>query len=1704
MLSLQIFVASPGDVGEERKLAARVIERLRYEWAGRVALDAIFWEHEPLRASAGFQEELPRPSEADIAVFILWSRLGTRLHDALQRADGTTYASGTEFEIEDALRGFRERGRPDILVYRKTAKPVTDLTDHDRALENLRQKQALDELVQKTFRDNQGAFVGAIHEFPGASVFETRLEDHLRKLISRRAKEAGLATDAPPPLWQQGSPFRGLASFEPEHAPIFFGRTDEVAQVLEALRRQAALGRPFVLVTGTSGSGKSSLVKAGVLPSLVSPGVIEGVGLWRCATVDFATADERDPCKVLAKALADPQALPEIVSEVDSDELGRQLAEQPESVVPLLRSAMFLTACRAQQEEGLEREPQARLALVLDHLDDLWTAAALADDDLHRLGHALSVLAAGGTVWTLGTLRDDLIPRFREIPTFKRLTDGPGQYRLEAPSAQALGRIVRQPARIAGLRFEEDTVRGLRLDDLLRDAAAADPRALPLLEFTLEELYQRRTEDGLLTLAAYEELGGVEGSLAKHAEAAFQALPRSAQEALGHVLTFLVEFRQETEEPATRRWALEQELTSHPHARALIDSFAERGLLVRRLSTDGQIRLGVVHAALFRMWPRARDWIDQNREALALRTRLRSRADLWQEAGRSEDALLPSGPLLEAAAELMESSGSELGGLEGELVKHSLVAEEERRKRRWLGRMAILAAGLALIACVFIGWWLYGRPHVTFYESFVNRHGMLEGVGPLSLDTVKRRQSSMRVTRRGRLGPVVLAEAVGGDLQPTPYNMLQETFVSYDPVIDLPEKHCMTQFKHGEDGRLNRETAYNCFGDVLWRLAHQITNSQGEQTQVYVNESGIPSDRTRTGIAIVKVRRDADGRDLEHRFLDRGGDPRPDERNAFGYRYEALDELGRFTRQVTLDSELHPALGIDGCAIHELRFDESNRLAAVSCHDPDGRRKLSSYGAARFDYHYDSAGNLKTMTLLDEELQERELASVNWVYDDQGRIIAEQYRGPSEELVFNFLGFASLERSYPALEDVVEKSKANSLGSADAPAARVVREAYFDTEDQPTPAHNGCEIVQTVYDTKGRVIELQCLNSELKLTADAEGKARWVGKYWDQDRKLTESFLGPDEKPINVARGYARVARLFDDRGREIETSFFDDRQQPVCGIPQSPLGADSFESTGAFFTQNKLLEAQGLRRFARRIFERDGRGNVERSQFLDSLGESIPGTQVSETRAVFGSAGETLSVSFLNRSGQLTSDVENSYAHSINEYNKRGQLIAEKRFNTEENLVETENTKYDDQGRPIERWYTDSAGHLGDGARGHARVTFNKDARGFALETAFFRADGGPPNQGCAVISRRWDFFGNLQREDCLNADRQPTPNPQGIGSILYDYDSRHRLRETHYQNVWGKSVVHPNEGYAIKEISRDRWGRPVEERYFVGPGRLRSTTYAHLKTEYDALGRALKLAYSDAQDHLVHGELGCASIVAENNSLGDITGITCFDVHGREAMGRFGFSRAEIRRDTCGTALEVKFLDPAGQKILLAQLTNPNFNPLNPAAWQRLVQGSDEPEPPPPPPPPPPVGPEGPTVTPIDRPPPPQDPPPPPPSIESTLSSLVRKSDQIQDVYENFLDRTDRDTNHEEERLEELLEEMSDLADDARSAYRRAIGKSKGFRDWIGVGSKDGARDKYERKVREMKDVAASIDRLATKYPLGPETTKLWDEMRSLVGRL
>ncbi|HVA51057.1 MAG TPA: DUF2610 domain-containing protein [Pirellulales bacterium] len=693
--TLKVFIASPGDVKLERETAGKVLQNLANAYSGVCQIESVMWEDYPMAATDTFQAQIPRPSQFDIFVCVLWSRLGTVLHESHRRADGSRYESGTEFEYEDALEAWRRRKVPDIFVYRKRAESFISKTDVRRAREELDQQEKVEAFFEKHFRAADGSFKGAYSEFSDAGDFEDRLKAHLNAVVTRHIQKLGLADhevqNARRVTWQ-GAPYRGLEVFDFEHKDIFFGRTRAISAVIGAWQKQAAEGRPFLLVVGASGSGKSSLVRAGVLPMLARPGVVSGVAAWRRA-VFRPSAAGGNLWLGLAQALLATEALPELRQRGCHDpRLAQLLREVPVKALEEIGRTLAAANSPANGQPGR----QSNLVLLLDQLEEAFTLADVTAGDRTAFFRVVELMTRAG-VWVIATVRSDFYHRCLEVPELVRLKATDGQIDLQPPTAGEIAAMIRDPALAAGLHFERKRQTDEGLDDTLAHAAAANPDSLPLLEFTLGELFKRRSGN-LLTLAAYHDLGGLEGALAKRAGEVFGQLSPEVQAELPRLFRQLVSLAAGADAPPTRRPAPVVGLTATAPLQTLFEMFVEARLIATHNAADGTAVAEVTHEALLTRWQPLRDWLAADKELLQIHGRVAAAAREWEQHRRSREWLLDGGLPLEEAKQLY-GAGFDLSDSEAWFIASSM--RRARRAKR-VRQAAVSTMGVLVLASSFL------------------------------------------------------------------------------------------------------------------------------------------------------------------------------------------------------------------------------------------------------------------------------------------------------------------------------------------------------------------------------------------------------------------------------------------------------------------------------------------------------------------------------------------------------------------------------------------------------------------------------------------------------------------------------------------------------------------------------------------------------------------------------------------------------------------------------------------------------------------------------------------------------------------------------------------------------------------------------------------------------------------------------------------
>lgn len=456
------------------------------------------------------------------------------------------------------------------------------------------------------------------------------------------------------------SPFRGLEAFREQDAAVFFARRADSERIAEALRTH-----PFVPVTGASGVGKSSLVRAGVLPLLRSSGH---------TVTDFAGQPDMDPVRTLAEALAGQ--FPAV------RDLARHLSQD--------REAATLLGARILEHSGT-----AGHVILLDQFEE--TVGARPADGRALLDALLpmarAVHPAGRRLRVLATLRSASL---EELVTGGRAEALSGTVQMVAPMTRTqLGEVVRLPIdAIPGIEFEPG------LAELIVTDAGGEPGALPLVEFALAELWDRQ-HHGRLTHAAYREIGGVEGALSRYADQQLAKVckdPDGPEEATARRLFERLARPVRGKEYARVARAFDQ---LPPELRTAAQALAATRLLVISRDSSGKETVALAHEALVRQWPTLRDWLDESHVFLAWHEKLRGRVREWEEAERHADLLLRGSEVAMARARESERP-DELADTEREFIalsrRHRL--RTVRRSRTAMVLVACLVAVAAVLSLV--------------------------------------------------------------------------------------------------------------------------------------------------------------------------------------------------------------------------------------------------------------------------------------------------------------------------------------------------------------------------------------------------------------------------------------------------------------------------------------------------------------------------------------------------------------------------------------------------------------------------------------------------------------------------------------------------------------------------------------------------------------------------------------------------------------------------------------------------------------------------------------------------------------------------------------------------------------------------------------------------------------------------------------------
>ena len=588
-----------------------------------------------------------------------------------------------------------------------------DITNAEATREALEDRRRLEEFFRANFFNPDESFRRAFRTFDSDAGFRDLVEGQLRKLLNRRISAEKRAA-AGAAEWR-GSPYRPDGPYAQADARIFTGREAETRDLLARLP-----GRSFLLLSGASGSGKTSLIRAGLLSRLERPFLLEGVAGCRIALVDPspgadpATDSPAGPLAALAAGLCTPQALGPTLAGfgVTPEGLAHLLARDPGAAAAQVGAALTALARDRKGHTGMA-EGELRLALVLDPLDALLAACAERGPiACAGLVAAAAALASGGRTWVIGVVGTARLGLLAPLLPLLAVSDRDGVpgldpdawYHLEAPAPGRVRQVVEIPARVAGVEVEGHAPGDRRsLVDLLEAEAGTLRHWPPLVEAALDLAYRRAAErartqpqgaaGATLTRADYQAVGGIAGVVLARAEAVWAGLDAGVRSALPVLCRALISL--DGARPGLRSGDL-RVLEADPACRALVAALVEARLVAVDAERDhltgspcpqaDYSLLAEVRETLRQTWAGWRARLRPKRAAAALTAELAPELAAGPTAAAAAPAAGQSGPAAEAEPAVPDDLTDWAAWRAGASFTHPVLLTGWSPVRDWLAR----------------------------------------------------------------------------------------------------------------------------------------------------------------------------------------------------------------------------------------------------------------------------------------------------------------------------------------------------------------------------------------------------------------------------------------------------------------------------------------------------------------------------------------------------------------------------------------------------------------------------------------------------------------------------------------------------------------------------------------------------------------------------------------------------------------------------------------------------------------------------------------------------------------------------------------------------------------------------------------------------------------------------------------------------------
>ncbi|MGB7510621.1 MAG: hypothetical protein WBP54_04940 [Pelodictyon phaeoclathratiforme] len=1276
-------------------------------------------------------------------------------------------------------------------------------------------------------------------------------------------------------------PYPGLRPFHSSESEIFFGREEQTDDLLRKLSQTRFLG-----VIGPSGCGKSSLVLAGMIPALEAGFVVQAGSVWKIATMRPGS----HPFAALTEALLENDVLgsewKKNTSTIDqaAQKLGATLRRGPRGLIEVL------------EETPLPQE--TNLLLIVDQFEELFRLRSKKNTDEQDAFVALLLETVAQTdlqVYVVITMRSDYLG---DCAIFHGLPEALNRSQYLTPRLNRTQReeAITGPARVFGGDVEPALV------NRLLNETGSDPNQLPVLQHLLMRMWSTTKpskkpdpedpfsfgipEDHLghvLTLSDYEQVGGLAEALSRHADQAYESLSGPQKEIAEVLFKTICErgsAQRDGRHPTPVATIAERAGVLPEDIIGIVEKFRNPsyGFLVpplpHQLHQDSIIDIS--HESLIRLWKRLSAWVDEEAKAAETYRWLEQSARRWKQG----EAALWKTPNLETAlawkerehptAEWAERYGgnfqlamefleASLAGKQAEEAEKEALRQQKLRKAQRSLKLSIAAIAAGIIAIMAYAY-LYVIPYETYSRNFTKQWGVIYPVGPLDHSAIPHRSWTIKLTRYGMWNPVVKADVVDSDENPTPYHAIGTYLDDWDKV-EKEEKPVRYEFVYDRNGKVVYEVALDRFNRRSWTFVHSPSGQQSKASKkdffenladnilshlnivhvthdtttikgFFVDAEGFPKPMGHSRAEIVKIELDKNGFETKRSYFDRSGNPQPGPDNAYGVQM-SYDDKGRLIRLISLNEKGQPANDDAWNAELFNKYDNKRNLIEQTAFDAQGEPTLVRTGWYKVIAEYDDWGNpieIRYLGLSGEpviETKDFNAHKITFEYDDHGNKKSMKLFGTAEEPINPEISFANFSPIF-----VHEKRYAYNSDN------KLISESYFDTSKKKISSKEGLHKWKYEYDHNGYLCAESALDIKgiLILNQQGYGRTEWVND--ELGRHLEERYFAANRKPVVSAEGYHCVKRAYDRAGNITEERWIGaDGKTPVSssayGVPCVKRKFNIFgHQLAEWLCDASGNPINGPQQYSQSRSWFDESGNLIGTRWLDKDGKDCNGPNgVHLVRMRYGS--ESASESLTDKMKKITESrydihhqpvVGNDGIHKIFiENNNKRQQTKYQCFGLNRKPVEDKNgdhlveSQYDEKGRQISYRSVRADGSPNfDRELGVAgwKMVFNKNNQW--TEQAFYDADKKPVfgTYGCVKGVMKYDSDGGTAiysygKDNKLNFN------------ALYGYAIRYiGPNKTVYYGVDKKLITGPY-GFAEKRITKDKNGNALSESFFGPDGK-------------------------------------------------------------------------------------------------------------------------------------------------------------------------------------------------------------------------------------------------------------------------------------------